>query len=121
MERNVSSFKTAIRKGYEPLLYTYDTSQISLGEFDAILDFKTWSKRIIAINCYFTKIATKEKFVVTVYCNNHTGRYDITGSDVNFADCAVNASYHICIQKNNKDKVFISSVQLIQHINQITR
>lgn len=121
MERNVSSFKTAIRKGYEPRLYTYDSSQLPLGEFDAILDFKTWSKRIIAINCYFTKIATKEKFVVTVYCNNHTGRYDITGSDVNFADCAVNASYHICIQKNNKDKVFISSVQLIQHINQITR
>lgn len=120
MEHTVWSFKTAIRKGYEPRLYTYNPQQIPLGEFDAVLDFKTWSKRIIAINCYFTKIATKEKFVVTIYCNNHTGKYNITGSDVNFADCAVNASYHICIQKNNKGRIFISSAKLIQHINQST-
>ncbi|HMH32128.1 MAG TPA: hypothetical protein VK543_03810 [Puia sp.] len=48
----------AISKGHEPRLYTYDDALVPLGEFEAILDFKAWSKRIIAINCYFTQIST---------------------------------------------------------------
>ena len=49
MERNVHSFKVSIKKGYSPCLYSYDANVIPLGEFDAVLDFKTWSQRIIAI------------------------------------------------------------------------
>ena len=70
MERNVLSFRAALDKGYEPRLYSYDPARIPVGEMDAVLDFKTWSKRIIAINACFTKRDTGEKFVVTVYCHN---------------------------------------------------
>lgn len=111
MERNVWSFKTAIRKGYEPQLYAYDPRQIPLGEFDAILDFKTWSKRIIAINCYLTKMDTKEKFVVTVYGNNQTGRYEVPGSAINFSSCAVNAIYRVSISKNEKGRIILSKAE----------
>lgn len=108
MEHNVYSFKTAIQKGYELRLYIYDSQQIPLGEFDAVLDCKTWSKRIIAINCYFTKTDTKEKFVVTVYCNNQTGRYEVPGSPVNFSDCPINTGYRITISKNEKERIILS-------------
>ncbi|MFT3749080.1 MAG: hypothetical protein QM768_12215 [Agriterribacter sp.] len=108
MERNVWSFKTAIRKGYEPRLYGYDPQQIPLDEFSARLDFKTWSKRIIAINCFFTKFGSGEKFVVTVYCNNITGRYVIPGSTVDFSVCTVDVLYRVTVSKNDKGKIILS-------------
>ena len=95
MQNSVSSLWVAISKGYEPRLYTYDPAKIPLGEMDAALDFRTWSKRIIAINCYFTKTDTGEKFVVTVYCHNKTGRYILPGSMVDFGQCPVNSIYRI--------------------------
>src|ERR1700680_3000535 len=105
MERNVMSFGVAISKGYEPRLYTYDDALIPLGEFDAIIDFKAWSKRIIAINCYFTQTGTGKKFAVTVYCNNAIGRYEFPGSTVNFADSALGIPYHIKVNKGNKGRI----------------
>jgi hypothetical protein len=95
MQNSVLSFRVAISKGYEPRLYTYDSAKIPLGEMDAELDFKTWSKRIISINCYFTKIDTGDKFVVTVYCHHKTGRYTLPGSTVDFGQCPVNCTYSI--------------------------
>ena len=111
MQRNVWSFKTAIRQGYEPRLYAYDPQQIPLGEFDVMLDFKTWSKRIIAINCFFTKTDTKEKFVVTVYRNNQSGKYEVPGSPINFSDCVINAIYHITVGKNEKERIILSKAE----------
>lgn len=107
MERNAWSFRIAIGKGYAPRLYSYDPQQIPLGEFDAMLDFKTWSKRIIAINCYFTKTDPKEKFVVTVYCSNQTGRYEVSGSLINFSDCAISSVYRIGVSKNDKGRIIL--------------
>ena len=111
MGRNVWSFGVAIGKGYEPRLYSYDPQQIPLGEFDAILDFKTWSKRIIAINCYFTKTVTREKFVVTVYGNTQTGRYEVLGSLINFPECATNAVYRISVSKNERGRIILSKAE----------
>jgi hypothetical protein len=112
MERNVTSFNAAIGKGHEPRLYTYDTEQIPLGEFDAVLDFKTWSKRIIAINCYFTKMDTRNKFIVTVYCNNKTGRYQVNDSEVNFSDCATGKAYHIVVAKDAKNRIKLLKAEI---------
>ncbi|MFT3948202.1 MAG: hypothetical protein QM763_14625 [Agriterribacter sp.] len=113
MEHNVWSFKTATRNGCSPRLYSYDPKQIPLGEFEALLDFKTWSKRIIAINCYFTKSGAGEKFVVTVYCNYQTGKYMVQGSTVDFSGCATNAVYRISVCKNDKGKIVLSKAELI--------
>ena len=104
MERNVHSFRVIIKKGYSPCLYSYDEAKIPVGKFEAKLDFKTWSKRIIAINCYFTKIDSGEKFVVTVYCNYITGKYTLADSMVDFSTCPLNENYKIEIGKNSKGK-----------------
>jgi hypothetical protein len=113
MEHNVWSFKVAVRKGFSLRLYSYDPMQVPLGEFEAVLDFKTWSKRIIAINCYFTKSGTEEKFVVTVYCNYLTGKYAIQGSTVDFSDCATNAIFRISVCKNDKEKIVLTKAEMI--------
>jgi hypothetical protein len=113
MERNVHSFRVAIKKGYSPCLYSYDATQIPLGEFEARLDFKTWSKRIIAINCFFTKIDTGNMFVVTVYCNYRTGKYDVPGSTVDFSNCPLNENYRIAIGKNTKGNIVLLKAEAI--------
>ena len=109
MKRNVHSFRISIKKGYSPCLYSYDPQQVPLGEFEAVLDFKTWSKRIIAINCYFTKVDTGTKFVVTVYCNFKTGKYTVGNSDVDFSSCELNGIYKIEIARNVKGGIFLKN------------
>lgn len=107
MERNVHSFRVSIKKGYSPCLYSYDANVIPLGEFDAVLDFKTWSKRIIAINCYFTRVEDGNKFVVTVYCNFSTGKYKLDGSDVDFSICDLDKIYRVELGKNVKGNIVL--------------
>lgn len=113
MERNVFSWGVALNKGYEPRLYTYDAEQIPVGEFSAWLDYKIWSKRIIAINCYFTKLDGGNKFVVTVYCNNKTGRYSPSGSLVDFAICPLDTQYLIAITKRKSEKIALVKAEKI--------
>lgn len=107
MERNVFSFKVGLSKGYEPRMYSYDPDNIPLGEFVVRLDFKTWSKRIIAINCYFTKIDTDEKFVVTVYCDYETSRFQLSFSTVDFSSCLTGELYAVQVTKSEKGKVLL--------------
>jgi hypothetical protein len=47
MERNVNSFRVAIKKGYSPCLYSYGATQIPLGEFDTRLDLKTGRRELL--------------------------------------------------------------------------
>jgi hypothetical protein len=103
MERNVLSFRAALEKGYEPRLYSYDPARIPLGEMEAVLDFKTWSRRIIAINCYFTKAGTGEKFVLTVYGHPKTGRYTLPGSTLDFGQCPIHCSYNVMVERKGND------------------
>jgi hypothetical protein len=84
-----------------------------MGEYIAVLDYKIWSKRIIAINCYFTKIDEGNKFVATVYCNNKTGRYCLHGSSVDFAICPLNVQYLIGISKSKSDKIVLVKAEEI--------
>jgi hypothetical protein len=113
MKCNVSSFKVANAKGHAPGLYAYDPEKIPLGEFDAVLDFKTWSKRIVAVNCYFTKVDIPSRFVATVYCNYQTGTYKVGGSSVDFSTCPIGAVYHLIIGRNNKGKVILLKAEFI--------
>jgi hypothetical protein len=100
MERNVLSFRSALARGHQPHLYSYDPTRIPIGDVDVVLDFKTWSKRIIAINAYFTKRDTGDKFVVTVYCQHKTGRYCVPGSKVDFGQCPVGCLYRVQVGRN---------------------
>jgi hypothetical protein len=112
VEHNVYSFKVAIARGYEPCLYTYEPHQIPLGTFAARLDFKTWSKRIIAINCYFTKMVTSEKFVVTVYCNNETTKFQLCTSNLDFSCCSTDEVYIVSVSKNSRGRIILDKAEL---------
>jgi hypothetical protein len=110
MESGVLSFRAALEKGYDPRLYSYDPARIPLGEMEAVLDFKIWSKRIIAINCYFTRTGTSEKFVLTVYGHPKTGRYTLPGSTLDFGQCPIDCSYNVIVGRKGdaaKDKVVL--------------
>jgi len=117
MERNVYSFKLAISKGHELRLYTYNADKTPVGLVVAILDFKTWSKRIIAINCYFTKMDSEEKFIVTVYCNNQTEKFQLQNSVIDFTSCPTNHLYHLTVLRNNKGKIILGKAELICEVN----
>jgi hypothetical protein len=104
MESNVMSFRAALEKGYHPRLYSYDPARIPLGEMEVVLDFKTWSRRIIAINCYFTKTGSGEKFVLTVYGHPKTGRYTLPGSTLDFGQCPIDCSYNVMVGRKGSDE-----------------
>ncbi len=67
MESSVLSWNVALEKGYEQRLNPYATDHVPLGEYEAILDFKIWAKKVIAICCYFTQKVTGIRFQLTVY------------------------------------------------------
>ena len=69
MTGRVLSWHTAVASGHEPRLYTYIASEVPLGEYEAILDFRIWVKKTIEISCYFAQVQTNKKFQLTVYCN----------------------------------------------------
>jgi len=117
MEKNVQSFGVAINNGFEPRAYTFNADKIPLGVYEAMLDFKIWSRRIIAVNCYFTKLLTKEKIQLTVYGNNQTGLYIVPGSPIDFTTCATGVAYRITVARNNKGKIVLLKVEHLQPLH----
>jgi len=112
LTRNVSSFKQALKAGHNPQQYSYDPTLIPSDVFDARLDFKIWSKRILAINCYFTRITTGEQFVLSVYCNKQTGQYSI-GSTLNFSSCPTDTIYRLNVDRKPTGKIALLNAFLV--------
>ena len=63
----VLHFNTAIIGGYEPGNYSWDKQVIPTGKYDARLDFMIWSKKQMAINCYFTTEDNNSKIILSAY------------------------------------------------------
>jgi hypothetical protein len=103
MASNVLAWKDALAKGLNPGLYAYQ--DVPLGEYDAILDFKIWAKKVMAISCYFTQADTGKKIQLTVYCSE-AGIYK-PGGDVNFATCDIGKAYRIHVAANQKKKIVL--------------
>ncbi|TAN00420.1 MAG: hypothetical protein EPN39_04350 [Chitinophagaceae bacterium] len=113
MERNVLSFGAALAKGYEPRLYPYDANRIQEGEYEAILDFKIWAKKIMAVGCYFTLLPAKEKVQLTVYCDKKTGQYKLPKSEIDFTCCPTSNMYKISIGKKKSGNTYLQNAALI--------
>jgi hypothetical protein len=105
MESNVLSWNIALEKGYEPRLYPYETEQVPLGIYEAVLDFKIWAKKAMAIGCYFTQRQTGIKFQLTVYRRQRDELYKLGEGDVDFKVCPVNVVYTIIVVLNEKKKI----------------
>jgi hypothetical protein len=107
MPVNVLSWSAAIKKGCEPTLYSFYFEKVPFGEYDAMLDFKIWAKKIMAINCYFTQVGTAKKFQLTVSC--WYGRYKLPGCATDFAQCPVNSFYKVMVIADERKKKILFS------------
>ena len=102
--RNILSWGKAIANGWHPNHYYYATEHIPVGTYEAILDFKIWAKKVMAINCYFTVKLTRQKIQLTVYCQE-TGRYQLPGGAIDFTTCPTQTVYLIEVHADQKKKI----------------
>ncbi len=105
METNVLSWHVALERGCEPRLYPYATAHVPLGTYEAVLDFKIWAKKAMAICCYFTQKATGIQFQLTVYRRQKDKLYRLEEGNVDFRVCPVNSVYIITVTRNGKQQV----------------
>jgi hypothetical protein len=99
MKVNVLSWKQALAQGRCPASYTYLFEEIPPGEYRAMLDYKIWAKKLMAISCYFTQVTTGIKMQLTVYCNE-SGVYH--AGTIDFATCPVQEIYLIRVADQKK-------------------
>lgn len=111
MERNVLPWSKALEMGHEPRNYPYSFDDVPTGEFEAVLDFKIWAKKVMGINCYFTQSETGKKFRLTVYCH---GYYRVWKEEMDFATCPVNRKYRIKVIANQKKNMVLASAVLLE-------
>jgi hypothetical protein len=109
MESNVLSWNVALEKGYEPRLYPYATEDVPFGCYQAVLDFKIWAKKAMAICCYFTQKDTGKQFQLTVYRRQIDKLYLLEEGDIDFKVCPVNAIYTITVVLNGKQNAALKN------------
>lgn len=112
MENNVLSWTKALNMGFNPSAYPYQTSAIPIGEFTAVLDFKIWAKKVIAIACYFTLPDANVRFQVTIYHRTGIG-YKIAKEGVDFTTCKTGKAYRITTAIRHTGKAFVKAAVAI--------
>ncbi len=110
MKCNVLSFHAAKHKDLDTGLYAFKAMDVPIGTVSAVLDFKLWAKKIMAVNCYFTELVTGRKFTLTVYYETYGYRLGAAGID--FSTCPTGVVYVIAIQcREGKTKFIRAEVQ----------
>ena len=101
------SWRIALERGYERRLYPYATPYVPVGTYEAVLDFKIWARKAMAICCYFTQRGTGVKFQLTVYRRAEDKSYRLEEGDVDFRVCPVDNVYTIkVIRSGNQQAAF---------------
>lgn len=110
MAVNVLSWNAALKRGYEPRLYSYTAGDIPLGSVEAVLDFKIWAMKAMGIGCYFTEVHTGRKILLTVYYRK-VGGYSLPGSKTDFSSCPTATIYRLFIWQNGHSGSIYFSLQ----------
>lgn len=105
---NVLSWNQALEQGLNPRDYSYRKEDVPLGEYIASLDFKIWAKDATGVSCYFTKVDTDQKILLTVYRTHDTREYILDGVD--FKECPT-GKYLITVELNSKGNIKFSKVK----------
>jgi len=114
MSSNVYSFNQALENKCEPREYPFQKEFLPTGTFIATLDFKIWSKKEIAVNCYFSQKESGKKFLVVVYRRPMPlGDYRLTGCELDFKQCPIHTEYEITIEPNGKGNLRFTDAHLI--------
>lgn len=107
----VLTYQEAVRTGLEPGLYGFRAEQVPTGTYEAQLDYKVWSTRLMAIHLYYT-LLTKEKIQLSVFPDKKTYRYILPGSDVDFTICPTGEVYYLQVHITPKGKAILKQVSL---------
>jgi len=91
--KNVKFWKEAVEGGFDPGSYPYAAEKVPMGVVEAVLDGKIWARQQMGIGCYFTRVGSGERFLLTVYRNRGDQRYRIKDCPVDFACCPAGAGY----------------------------
>lgn len=102
-----------IRERIRTRLYPYATEHVPLGEYEAVLDFKIWAKKAMAICCYFTQKETGLRFQLTVYRRQKDEQYRVDNGDIDFKVCPVNTVYLICVNLNVNKRLLLKMQPLL--------
>src|SRR4051812_17243103 len=104
MDRNVLTWHIAVEEGLNPRDYPYNAEEIPVGEFEAVLDFKIWSKKVMGISCYFTQAETGKKFQLTVYRRAINETYTLKDCEIDFTQSPIGCHYYISVFINDKGR-----------------
>lgn len=111
---NVITWSNALDSGYEPRDYPYAGEEVPMGQYEAQLDLKVWSKHTMGISCYFTAIGTGKKFRVTVFRRKSDEVYALEKESLDFKECPLEAIYRITVDSNKKGDAVLKSALLVE-------
>lgn len=110
---NVLSWNQALENDFHPREYSYKAEDTPEGNYDAVLDFKIWSKKVTGVTCYFTVIDTNEKIQLTVYRDRDRETKEYMLVETDFRDCPTEKIYSIEIKNNSKGNPKFINAELI--------
>ncbi|WP_276484775.1 hypothetical protein [Paraflavitalea pollutisoli] len=109
MTPSVLTWKQAKEKGYLPRQYDYLPGQLPGGWLVAVLDFKMWADKVLAINGYFTLTVTGKQIQLSVYLSA-TGSYRVGRGTVDFFRCPVGCSYRLLTGLTARGKLALKDI-----------
>ena len=114
MENNttVLSFNTAINSGFEPRDYSWEKKDIPVGEYLAWLDFMIWSKKYMAINCYFTVKDVGAKIILSAY-RSHDSEHEYLAGKTEMRYIPFNVLVKLRVELNGVGNPSLKGVELL--------
>jgi len=104
---NVITYRAAISSGYEPRNYSYDKYDIPTGEYDVMLNFMTWAKKLPAIDLYCTLKQTGQKIRLTVFLDKEHS-YQL--HQTNVAELAFGITLAVQVERNTNGNPTLNKI-----------
>ncbi|MDF2188680.1 hypothetical protein [Paraflavitalea sp. CAU 1676] len=113
MTGNVLSWKQALAMGYAPRQYEYLHGSLPVDPFIAVLDFKIWAQKVLAINGYFTLEDGGQKIQLSVYLSAEQ-TYRIGKDQIDFFRCQTGCRYLLQTKISKTGKLILNDITPVQ-------
>jgi len=112
MESNVIGWKQIISSDVDLWGYVWQTENIPVGEYEAVMDFKVWAKNVTGIHCYF-RIVESDKLIKLTLFRLKDSSYRLDNGKVDFRNCPIGAIYWIKTALNGKGNICLQECSLL--------
>lgn len=116
-EKTVTGFKPALEAGFQPQNYSWLPEIVPVGEYEVILDFMIWSKKLVAIDCFFTTVSDHRKIRLTAYRNQGE---DYMVGDIVVSYLSLGTRLVISVVLNNKGNPKWKNATVIESVEIVT-